>query len=195
MAHLRGGDPKPQTLNPTPLNLNLYPKPYTWECTLALTLCLPSYLSWPLSLSFLVARLVSPSLSPSVFVASASHQLLVGPCATAPLRARRSIRRRFSRGLPKKYSVLLKKLRKAKKECPMHEKPEVVKTHLRNMIIMPEMIGSVVGVYNGKSYVSVEIKAEMVGTYLAEYSMTYRPIKHGRPGIGATASSKFVPLK
>ena len=107
----------------------------------------------------------------------------------------RSIRRRFSRGLPKKYSVLLKKLRKAKKECPMHEKPEVVKTHLRNMIIMPEMIGSVVGVYSGKSYVGVEIKAEMVGTYLAEYSMTYRPIKHGRPGIGATASSKFVPLK
>ena len=106
-----------------------------------------------------------------------------------------SIRRRFSRGLPKKYSVLLKKLRKAKKECPMHEKPEVVKTHLRNMIIMPEMIGSVVGVYSGKSYVGVEIKAEMVGTYLAEYSMTYRPIKHGRPGIGATASSKFVPLK
>ena len=75
-----------------------------------------------------------------------------------------SIRRRFSRGLPKKYAVLLKKLRKAKKECPMHEKPAVVKTHLRNMIIMPEMIGSVVGVYNGKTYVSVEIKAEMVGT-------------------------------
>jgi ribosomal protein S19 len=35
----------------------------------------------------------------------------------------------------------------------------------------------------------------MIGTYLAEYSMTYKPIKHGRPGIGATASSKFVPLK
>ena len=51
------------------------------------------------------------------------------------------------------------------------------------------------GVYNGKSYVAVEIKAEMVGTYLAEYSITYKPIKHGRPGIGATASSKFVPLK
>lgn len=106
-----------------------------------------------------------------------------------------SIRRRFSRGLPKKYSVLLKKLRKAKKECPMHEKPEVVKTHLRNMIIMPEMIGSVVGVYSGKSYIGVEVKAEMVGTYLAEYSMSYKPVKHGRPGIGATASSKFVPLK
>ena len=55
-----------------------------------------------------------------------------------------SIRRRFSRGLPKKYSVLLKKLRAAKKAAPMHEKPVAVKTHLRNMIIMPEMIGSVV---------------------------------------------------
>uniref|UniRef100_A0A7S0V2S5 40S ribosomal protein S15 n=1 Tax=Hemiselmis tepida TaxID=464990 RepID=A0A7S0V2S5_9CRYP len=105
------------------------------------------------------------------------------------------IRRRFARGLPRKYTTLLKKLRKAKKEAPMHEKPEAVKTHLRNMIIVPEMIGSVVGVYNGKSYVGVEIKAEMIGTYLAEYSITYKPVKHGRPGIGATASSKFVPLK
>ena len=58
-----------------------------------------------------------------------------------------------------------------------------------------DMDGTQVGVYNGKSYVGVEIKAEMVGTYLAEYSITYKPIKHGRPGIGATASSKFVPLK
>eukprot|EP00286_Rhodomonas_abbreviata_P024205 CAMPEP_0181307960 /NCGR_PEP_ID=MMETSP1101-20121128/11179_1 /TAXON_ID=46948 /ORGANISM="Rhodomonas abbreviata, Strain Caron Lab Isolate" /LENGTH=144 /DNA_ID=CAMNT_0023414253 /DNA_START=36 /DNA_END=470 /DNA_ORIENTATION=- len=108
-----------------------------------------------------------------------------------PARIRRRLGRTHARG----YSTLIKKLRKAKKEAPMHEKPDVVKTHLRNLVIMPDMIGSVVGVYNGKSYVSVEIKAEMVGTYLAEYSMTYKPIKHGRPGIGATASSKFVPLK
>ena len=45
---------------------------------------------------------------------------------------------------------LIKKLRKAKKEAPPNEKPTVVKTHLRNMIIVPEMIGSVVGIYNGK---------------------------------------------
>lgn len=45
---------------------------------------------------------------------------------------------------------LIKKLRKAKKEAPPNEKPAVVKTHLRNMIIVPEMIGSVVGIYNGK---------------------------------------------
>lgn len=45
---------------------------------------------------------------------------------------------------------LIKKLRKAKKEAQPNEKPAVVKTHLRNMIIVPEMIGSVVGIYNGK---------------------------------------------
>lgn len=52
----------------------------------------------------------------------------------------------------------MKRLRKAKKEAAPMEKPEVVKTHLRNMIILPEMIGSMVGVYNGKTFNQVEIK-------------------------------------
>jgi ribosomal protein S19 len=59
-------------------------------------------------------------------------------------------RRRFQRGLKKRPMGLIKKLRKAKKEAPPNEKPAVVKTHLRDMIIVPEMIGSVVGIYNGK---------------------------------------------
>jgi ribosomal protein S19 len=49
----------------------------------------------------------------------------------------------------------VKKLRKAKKEAPPNEKPVVVRTHLRDMIIVPEMIGSVVGIYNGKVCPSV----------------------------------------
>jgi small subunit ribosomal protein S15e len=59
-------------------------------------------------------------------------------------------RRRFQRGLKRKPMGLIKKLRKAKKEAPPNEKPAVVKTHLRDMIIVPEMIGSVIGIYNGK---------------------------------------------
>lgn len=96
---------------------------------------------------------------------------------------------------------LIKKLRKAKKEAPPNEKPAVVKTHLRDMIIVPEMIGSVVGIYNGKVFLdslgrhvsrrnllsqvfnSVEIKPEMTGHYLAEFSCSYKPVKHGRPGV------------
>jgi len=104
-------------------------------------------------------------------------------------------RRRFSRGLKRKPMALIKKLRKARREAAQYEKPEVVKTHLRNMTVVPEMIGSMVGVHNGKQFNSVEIKPEMIGHYLGEFSITYKPVKHGRPGIGATHSSRFIPLK
>merc|ERR1711962_1554334 len=76
------------------------------------------------------------------------------------------IRRKFSRGLKRKPMALIKKLRKKKKEAPINEKPDVVKTHLRNMIVVPEMTGSIVGVYNGKTFNQVEIKPEMIGHYL-----------------------------
>ena len=115
-------------------------------------------------------------------------------------------RRRFRRGLKRKPQALIKRLRKAvgvvvsrvkiqKAETPENERPNPVKTHLRNMIVVPEMIGSVVGVYNGRNFNNVEIKAEMIGHYLGEFSLTYQPVKHNRPGIGATHSSKFIPLK
>jgi len=105
------------------------------------------------------------------------------------------IRRKFSRGLKRKPMALIKKLRKKKKEAPANEKPDVVKTHLRNMVVVPEMTGSIVGVYNGKVFTQVEIKPEMIGHYLGEFSISYKPVKHGRPGIGATHSSRFIPLK
>merc|ERR1712021_210655 len=101
-------------------------------------------------------------------------------------------RRKFSRGIKRAPITVLKKLRKAKRETSYGEKPEAVKTHLRNMVIVPEMIGSVVGVYNGKQYINVEIKPEMIGHYLGEFSITYKPIRHGRSGL---AGGKFIPLK
>lgn len=70
-------------------------------------------------------------------------------------------RRKLSRGLKRKHLALTKKLRKAKKEANALEKPEVVKTHLRNMLVLPEMIGSVVGIYNGKTFNQVEIKVRI----------------------------------
>ncbi|KAG6516154.1 hypothetical protein ZIOFF_026603 [Zingiber officinale] len=79
-----------------------------------------------------------------------------------------------------------------KRDAPLGEKPEPVRMHLRNMIIVPEMIGSIIGVYNGKTFNQVEIKPEMIGHYLAEFSISYKPVKHGRPGIGATHSSRYM---
>lgn len=81
-------------------------------------------------------------------------------------------RRRFNRGLKRKPMGLIKKLRKAKQEAKPNEKPDLVKTHLRDMIVVPEMIGSVVGIYSGKEFNQVEIKPEMVGHYLAEFSIS-----------------------
>lgn len=63
------------------------------------------------------------------------------------------------------------------------------------MIIVPEMIASTVAVYNGKVFNLVEIKPEMVGLYLAEFSISYRPVRHGRPGISTAAAQKFMPVK
>lgn len=67
---------------------------------------------------------------------------------------------------------LIKKLRNAKAAAPPNEKPTSVKTHLRDMVVVPEMIGSVVAVYSGKEFNQVEIKPEMVGHYLGEFSIS-----------------------
>lgn len=67
-------------------------------------------------------------------------------------------RRKFSRGINMKALPLMQKLRNAKKDLPYGEKPPAVNTHLRDVVVVPEMIGSVIGVYNGKQFINVEIK-------------------------------------
>merc|ERR1712241_7343 len=104
-------------------------------------------------------------------------------------------RRRFRRGIHSRYDRLIKKLTKAVKDAPYGEKPAPVKTHLRNCIIMPEMVGSIAEVYSGKYWNPVEIRTDMIGDYLAEYSMSYKPTRHGKVGKGATRGSKFVDNK
>ena len=104
-------------------------------------------------------------------------------------------RRKIARGSNRQLMDFLEKLRQAKREAPPNEKPEMVKSHLRDVIIMPEMVGSIVGVYNGRTFNPIEIKGEMIGHYLGEFSLNYKCVKHGRPGIGATTSSRAIPLK
>ncbi|RJS76387.1 30S ribosomal protein S19 [Candidatus Bathyarchaeota archaeon] len=107
-----------------------------------------------------------------------------------PSRQRRSLHR----GLTPEQRILLEKIRKAK-EAMRKGKSEVVKTHVRDMVILPEMVGLTILVHNGKEFVPVEIKPEMIGHYLGEFAITNRPVKHGTPGIGASRSSMYVPLK
>lgn len=99
-----------------------------------------------------------------------------------PARARRKINRGMTRG----EENLLSKFRAGDTR---------IRTHLRDMIIMPEMVGREVEIYNGKEYIKVEIQPEAVFHYLGEFAPTRRRVAHGSAGIGATRSSKYVPLK
>lgn len=66
------------------------------------------------------------------------------------------------RGLKRKPMALIKRIRKSKAEATGEDKPAVIKTHLRNMIIVPEMIGGVVGIHSGKVFNQVEIKVKYI---------------------------------
>lgn len=96
-------------------------------------------------------------------------------------------RRSYVRGLNEEEQVFVDRLLKG-------DKP-VLKTHRREIVILPSFVGKKVAVYNGKEYNEVEIKPEMIGHYLGEFSLTRRSVKHSGPGVGATRSSKFMPLK
>jgi small subunit ribosomal protein S19 len=107
-----------------------------------------------------------------------------------PSRQRRSLQR----GLTPEQRILLEKLREAK-EVQKQGKDVSIKTHVRDLIILPEMVGAKIGVHNGKDFVAMDIKPEMIGHYLGEFAITNKPVRHGTPGIGASRSSMYVPLK
>ena len=108
---------------------------------------------------------------------------------------RARIRRRLNRNYGFRYKKFMEKVVHAIKHVVPGEKPVAIKTHLRDAIIMPKMVGGNVAVYNGKDFNVVEIKFYMIGTYLGEYSLTYRPTTHGKPGVGATKGSSHVEKK
>jgi small subunit ribosomal protein S19 len=109
-----------------------------------------------------------------------------------PSRRRRSLsRQEFWTPRRKK---LLEDIRRAMEGQERGEKG-VVRTHVRDMPILPEMVGAVVAVYNGKEFIEVEIQPQMIGHLLGEFSPSTKIVRHGAPGIGATRSSLYVPLK
>jgi small subunit ribosomal protein S19 len=102
-----------------------------------------------------------------------------------PSRKRRSLRR----GLSVEQRTVIEKLRSS----PPGGKP--LRTHARDLIILPEMVGRTLLVHNGTDFVDVRITEKMVGHYLGEFAVTNKPVRHGRPGIGASRSSMYIPLK
>ena len=95
-------------------------------------------------------------------------------------------RRRIKRGFTEEQKKLLKEVRAGKNN---------IKTHLRDMLVLPEMVGLIFKIYSGKEFFTVTIQEDMIGHYLGEFSMTRRKVSHGSPGIGATKSSASISVK
>ncbi|MFH0986487.1 MAG: 30S ribosomal protein S19 [Candidatus Micrarchaeota archaeon] len=97
-------------------------------------------------------------------------------------------RRTLERGIKEAQKRLIKTAEKSDGRKP-------VKTHLREMIIIPQFIGKKFAVHDGKDWNQVEVKPEMIGHCLGEFSMTRERVTHSGPGIGATRGTKFVSVK
>ena len=103
-------------------------------------------------------------------------------------------RRSLTRGLKPEQRILLEKVRAARVAMSKGQNV-VIKAHARDMVILPEMAGVTILLHNGKEFARIEITPEMIGHYLGEYAITNKPVRHGQPGIGASRSSMYVPLK
>ena len=97
-------------------------------------------------------------------------------------------RRTFERGLNYEQQLLFDNLKEA-------GEGEVVRTHVKSVPIIPQFVGKTVSVYNGKEFKDIEIKPEMIGHFIGEFVITRKAPVHSGPGVGATRSSKFMPLK
>jgi len=104
-----------------------------------------------------------------------------------PSRARRSL----NRGVSDEKRKILEDARAIKEGTLQGQ----IKTHARDMIVLPSMVGLTIGVHNGREFVPLEVKAEMIGRYLGEFVITNKKVVHGTPGIGSSRSSLYVPLK
>ncbi len=104
-----------------------------------------------------------------------------------PSRARRSLKRGFT----DEQKKLLLKVKKAKEG----KFKKQIKTHCRDMVILPEMVGLTIFVHAGREFVPVSITFEMLGKYLGEFTMNRKKVAHSAPGIGATKSSAAMSVK
>jgi len=98
------------------------------------------------------------------------------------------VRRSLTRGINDDKRKLMEEIKDKNNKNP-------IKTHLRDVIILPYMVGVTIHIFSGKEFVPITITLQMVGHYLGEYVITNKRVNHGAPGVGASRSSLYVPLK
>lgn len=94
-------------------------------------------------------------------------------------------RRKMKKGFSEDEKYLIEKL-KSKNS---------VKTHLRDMIVLPEFVGKTIQVYTGQKFEPIMIQEEAIGCYLGELALSRKRILHSSPGVGSTKSSSKVSVR
>ncbi len=107
-------------------------------------------------------------------------------------RARRALLRGYKDPMRKK---LMDRVKKARELVDAGKKQPKIRTHCRDVVIIPQMVGLTIEVYNGKEFVPLEIKPGMLGHRLGEYVFTRKRVLHSSPGVGASRSTKHVGRK
>ncbi len=104
-------------------------------------------------------------------------------------RARRAVKRAQNKNY--KYKALVKKVAKIKAKNPS----KVIKTQVRDAVIMPAWLGLTFGIHDGKTYKNILITLDKLGYRLGDFAHSTGRVLHSGPGVGATRGSKFIPLK
>lgn len=97
--------------------------------------------------------------------------------------------RRAMRRMGTRYKELVAKVEKEK------ARGKVIKTHVREAVILPSWVGTKFGISDGKAFQEFTISEEMLGHRLGEYALTTKRVQHSAPGIRATRGSKFLAVK
>ncbi len=104
-------------------------------------------------------------------------------------------RRKILRGFTEAERKLLKDIEETKTLMEQGKNPKPIRTHCRDMVILPQMLGLTIYVHNGKEFVPVKITLEKLGQRLGEFAISRKRVQHSAPGVGATRSSAFISVK
>ncbi|MFH1711285.1 MAG: 30S ribosomal protein S19 [Nanoarchaeota archaeon] len=96
------------------------------------------------------------------------------------------------RAVLRHFEVIERFIKKCRKRA---EQGKPIRTHLRDLVIVPNMVDYTIFIHNGKDFVQIKMMPEMLGHRLGEFAQTRKKVEHGSPGIGATKSSSSMSVK
>jgi len=90
-------------------------------------------------------------------------------------------RRKINRGFSEQEQIFLRNMEAGQKK---------LKTHCRDMIVLPSMVGKKLSIYSGKEFVDVNIVGEMIGYRFGQLAPSKKIAVHTSVGAKKTVVRK-----